>query len=495
MNNIEELTSSFVPHVLIFPAPGNSHLHCMLKLAEILCLSGLNHITFVNFESIHESIGDIRSHFTSKYPKFQFKSIPDCKSMNEGPKDFAEWLGEFLNATKMKSKPVFKELLMEISPRVTYIIGDMMGFIHDVAVEVGIPCVQFHSISACAMWVYYCVPNIVAAHQLPIKGEDDMDRLISSVPGMESILRCRDLPKKYCQVNDITNPSLFVKKNEMREAQSLIINTFEELEGPILAQIRTQYPKIYTIGPIHELLKAKLESMSKQEYSHSGSKSTKWHEDRSCLEWLDKQPLESVLYVSFGNITSMTKDQIFEFWHGLANSKKRFLWVIRPDSLVDEDGNVLENFPIELEVGPKERGYIVNWAPQEDVLAHKAISGFWTHSGWNSTLESIVAGVPMLCWPYFSDQQVNSRFVGEVWKLGLDMKDLCDRKIVEKMVNDLMENRRDEFRNSATKMAKLARNSVQEGGSSWVNLDNLIEEIKRSSRGETSLGFRQARAS
>ncbi|WCJ19743.1 UDP-Glycosyltransferase superfamily protein [Euphorbia peplus] len=490
MNNMEELTSSFVPHVLILPAPGQGHVNCMLKLAEVLYLSGLNHITFLNFEFIHENLVDIRSHFTSKYPKFQFKVIPDCKSMNEGPIDPVDWLGEFFEATKKKSKPILKKLLIEINPPVNYIIGDMMtGFIHDAATEVGIPCIQFHTSSACAMWIFHSVHHIVDAHQLPIKGEEDMDRLITAVPGMENIIRCRDLPKKFCQVSDITNPSLFVKKNEMRESDSLILNTFEELEGPIITQIRTQYPKTYAIGPIHELLKAKLQSMNKQEYAHSNfNNSTVWQEDRSCLKWLDKQPLQSVLYVSFGSITAMTKDQIFEFWHGLANSKKRFLWVIRPDSLVDEDGNILENFPIELEVGPKERGYVVSWAPQEEVLAHKAIAGFWTHSGWNSTLESIVAAVPMICWPYFSDQQVNSRFVSDVWKVGLDMKDLCDREVVEKMVNDLMVNRKDEFKESTTKMAKLARNSVQEGGSTCFNLDNLVEEIKLASRGGASLG-------
>ena len=66
---------------------------------------------------------------------------------------------------------------------------------------------------------------------------------------------------------------------------------------------------------------------------------------------------------------------------------------------------------------------MVGWVLQEKVLVHQALGGFLTHSEWNSTLESIVAGVPMICWPYFADQQINSRFVSEVWKLGMDMKD------------------------------------------------------------------------
>ncbi|WCJ19749.1 7-deoxyloganetic acid glucosyltransferase [Euphorbia peplus] len=474
------ISSCLSPHVLIFPAPGQGHVNSMLKLAEVLCLSGINQITFLNFEFIHENLTDVQSSFSSKYPGFRFQAIPDCLSKDEGPKDPADWFRVFLDATKKKSKPVFKNLLIEMNPRVTYIIGDMvMGFIHDVAVEVGIPCIQFHTISACSMWVFYSVPDIVAARQLPIKGEEDMDRLITTVPGMETILRCRDLPKKFCQVSDITHPNLLMITNEMREAESLILNTFEELEGPVLAQIRTRFPKTYAIGPVHELLKTKLQSMNKQESDSSAG--SIWQVDRTCIEWLDKQPLNSVVYVSFGSITLMTVDQVMELWHGLANSNHRFLWVIRSDSLVDEDGNVVTKIPSELEAGPKEIGYVVGWAPQEEVLAHKAIGGFWTHSGWNSTLESVIAGVPMICRPYYGDQQVNSRYVSEVWRLGLDMKDRCDRKIVEKMVNDLMVDRRDEFVKSATEMAELARNSIQEGGSSSCNLDSLIEEIKLTS--------------
>ncbi|PIM97380.1 7-deoxyloganetin glucosyltransferase [Handroanthus impetiginosus] len=84
----------------------------------------------------------------------------------------------------------------------------------------------------------------------------------------------------------------------------------------------------------------------------------------------------------------------------------------------------------------------------------------------------------MICWPYFVDQQVNSRYVEKVWKIGLDMKDTCDRVIVEKMIRELMELEKDEFLQKAEEMAKLAQASVSEGGSSFADLNRLIEDIK-----------------
>ena len=210
-----------------------------------------------------------------------------------------------------------------------------------------------------------------------------MDHLITTVPSMESFLRYRDLPS-FCRGIDLNhfNLPIFVTETQRSpQAHALILNTFEDLEGPALSHIRTHCSKVYTIGPLHSLLKFQLEA--KRSLSQSQSSNSLFEMDRSCMTWLDAQPLKSVIYVSFGSISTMTKDEHMEFWFGLVNSKKRFLWVLRSDSVVGEHDR--NEVPIELVEGTKERGYIVNWTPQEEVLAHHAIGGFLTHSGWNST--------------------------------------------------------------------------------------------------------------
>lgn len=388
---------------------------------------------------------------------------------------------ELLKSFRDVASPLLTELLISDQEKnsdgsttgrrkITCIVADgLSGFTIDVAEEIGIPVFSFRTASACNFWAYFCVPKLIDNGELPFKGKN-LDVLVTSIPGMDGFLRRRDLPS-FCRVGDVTDPDfqLFVDETlQSSRAQGLILNTLEELEGPILDQTRSRFPKIYTIGPLQTHLKSRLKEQI--------CSSSLWEEDMSCITWLNAQPLRSVVYVSFGSLTMVTKDQLIEFWHGLINSGKRFLWVIRPNSVLEKNGE--SQILKELLQGTRDRGYIVDWAPQENVLAHQAIGGFLTHGGWNSILESVVAGVPMICWPYHGDQQINSRFVSEIWKLGLDMKDTCDRHVIEKMVRKLMDEMREEFKQSTDQMAKLAKNAVCEGGSSYCSLDSLIEDIR-----------------
>ncbi|KAL4575053.1 hypothetical protein LXL04_021894 [Taraxacum kok-saghyz] len=452
------------PHVLIFPFPAQGHVNSMLKLTELLLPAGL-HITFVISAKDHDRLSrftTVHSRLNS-YPGFRFHVI---HGIYEGTMDTDEKLTLMIDSMPKVTTPVIRNLLLE--SKVTCFIADgIMGFSLDAAEGTGVPVMFFRTISACAFWAYFCIPDLINSGDLPFQGTN-LDERIVNVKGMEEFLRRQDLPS-FCRsgLNNHFFQEITTVTRRTTEAHALILNTFDNLEGSILSQIQKHIPNIYTIGPLHSHLKSRSTSQS------TISSNSLFEEDKSCIDWLNQQPPKSVLYVSFGSLATITNDQLTEFWYGLVNSGKPFLWVIRED-LVRENNKV----PCELEEGTKERGYLVGWAPQELVLAHPAVGAFLTHNGWNSTLESVVEGVPMVSWPFFADQQMNSRFVEVVWKLGVDMKDTCDRGIVENIVKEVMEVRKDEFVNSGRRMAELAKEAVSSGGSSYRNLDRLIQDIK-----------------
>nr|XP_043611599.1 7-deoxyloganetic acid glucosyl transferase-like [Erigeron canadensis]XP_043611607.1 7-deoxyloganetic acid glucosyl transferase-like [Erigeron canadensis] len=456
------------PHVLIFPFPAQGHVNSMLKLTELLLEASLN-ITFLISAKDHDRLArftTVHSHLTRYLGRFRFHVI---HGLYEGPMDTDEKLSVMIADSLPKvAVPLLRDLLVD--SHVTCLIVDgIMGFPIDVAKGTGVPVIFFRTISACALWAYFSVPGLINSGDLPFQGTN-LDERIVSLEGMEAFLRRRDLPS-FCRsdLNNQTLQQVIGVSRRTTEAHALLLNTFDELEGPIVSQIQKHCPNIYTIGPLHAHLKAR--TLSKLTSSNS-----LFEEDKTCITWLDQKAPKSVLYVSFGSLVTVTREQLMEFWHGLVNSGKPFLWVIRDDLVLKHDDE--NKVPYELEEGTKKRGYMVGWVPQEDVLAHPAVGAFLTHNGWNSTLESIVEGVPMISWPYFADQQINSRFVEAVWKLGLDMKDTCDRKIIEKTIKVVMEDRKMEFIESADRMARLAKETVNEGGSSYGNLNRLVEDIK-----------------
>ncbi|KAL1535560.1 7-deoxyloganetic acid glucosyltransferase [Salvia divinorum] len=455
------------PHVVIFPLPLQGPVKCMLKLAEMLSLAGIR-VTFINSHHVHRRLPDAAAYF-SKYPDFRFQTLPDGLP-DDNPRTGDQILN-LLKSMEAVSLPVFRQILSSGSPAATCLIADgVFIFAASVAADVGVPLLYFDTISPCGLWGLLSLPNLIQSGEVPFTDEE-LDEVVA---GTDGVMRRRDLPS-FCRIKDMNDPIIQLvieEANHIPLAQGLIFNTFHHLEAPILSQMLTICPNIYSVGPLHAHLKARLVGAESAITSDSI-----WEEDKSCISWLDKQPSKSVIYVSIGSLAVMTRDQLYEIWHGLVDSGSKFLWARRPGSVSGpkDDDDVV---PSDLSQGTKERGCVVGWAPQEEVLAHPSVGGFLTHSGWNSTLESVVAGKPMICWPFHADQQVNSRYVGEVWRLGLDMKDSCDRTVVAEMVREVMGSRKDEFSDRACEMAKLAEMSVNPGGSSFLDFDRLIEDIK-----------------
>lgn len=284
-------------------------------------------------------------------------------------------------------------------------------------------------------------------------------------------IRLKDLPT-CIRITDLNDPILnyIIKETEnASKACAIILNTFHAFEQDALDALSAFFPRlIHSIGPLHLLV---------DQISDDGLKfigSNLWEEQPECIQWLDSKEPNSVMYVNFGSITVLSPQQLTEFAWGLANSKKAFLWIIRSD-LVGGDSAILPpDFVTEIEG----RGMLASWCPQEEVLKHRSVGGFLTHCGWNSTMESVCGGVPLICWPFFADQQTNCRYCCIEWGIGVEIDNDVKRDEVEKVVRELMDGEKGkEMKKAAMEWKDQAEEACRPGGSSYQNLEKVIGQV------------------
>ncbi|KAK4426218.1 UDP-glycosyltransferase 83A1 [Sesamum alatum] len=245
-----------------------------------------------------------------------------------------------------------------------------------------------------------------------------------------------------------------------QSADWLISNSVHDLEPGAFALA----PQILPIGP--------LLATNRPEISAGGHF---LQQDYECLEWLDRQPPCSVIYVAFGSSGMLKTAHVEELALGLELTNRPFLWVVRPEA-IDGAGD-WDGF-LERVAG---RGRIIGWAPQQRVLDHPSTACFISHCGWNSTLESVSSGVPMLCWPYFADQFINQSYVCDIWKVGLrleeDGKGIVASEEINRKIDRLLGD--GAFRESVLRLKGKVWSSAREGGQSHENLRKFIDWIKK----------------
>ena len=269
----------------------------------------------------------------------------------------------------------------------------------------------------------------------------------------------------------------------LAESSGIILNTFEALEERCLKALRDGLcvpekptPPIFCIGPVissGNILDGKFLS-SEEEY---------------CLSWLDRQPSKSVVFLCFGSMGfQFPSKQLYEMAVGLEKSGQRFLWVVR-DPPEDEKTTLEDIFPNGFLERTEERGLVVRkWAPQAKILSHDSVGVFVTHCGWNSVLESVCAGVPMVAWPLYAEQRLNRVVLVEATRVALavshDEPDgLVSGAELEERVRELMDSESErgrEVRERVLMMRDAAVNAMRSGGSSHLALTKLTQRWKQS---------------
>ncbi|XP_048538151.1 7-deoxyloganetin glucosyltransferase-like [Triticum urartu] len=266
-----------------------------------------------------------------------------------------------------------------------------------------------------------------------------LDTPLEDLPGLRN-MRLRDFLSFIMNPDDYMVVYAIQVTESAAGASAVIVNSFDDFEGE-------------AVGAMEALL--------------GGPK-------EECLQWLHGKEPASFVYVNFGSITVMTKEQLLEFTWGLANSGRQFMWIIRHD-LARGDAAVL---PPEFMAEKAGRGFMASWCPQQEVLNHPAIGVFLTHSGWNSTMDSMCGGVPVISWPFFSDQLTNCRYQCNEWGVGMEIDRNVQRNAATGLITELMQGESGKkMRKRAEEWREKAILAARPGGSSHRNFKELLCDV------------------
>lgn len=270
-------------------------------------------------------------------------------------------------------------------------------------------------------------------------------------------------------------------------AEGILVNTFEELEKMYVKGYKNVVKKIWCIGPLS------LHDKKYENDNENNNSKTSMDESNECLSFLSSNKPCSVIYVCFGSLSRIRASQLKELALGLEASNHSFIWVIGKNDCSQE----LEKWLQEegFEDRNKGKGLIIRgWAPQVEILSHSSIGGFLSHCGWNSTLEAVSSGVPMVTWPLSAEQFFNEKLIVQVLKIGVgvgveavvdlleaekDGKMLVMKEDVKRAIDEVMEQGGDGEvrRNRAREIREMAHKALEDGGSSTTNCKLFLQEI------------------
>jgi len=387
-------------------------------------------------------------------------------------------LSKLVEKSKGSVENALRSLVDSASPVSAFITDFFCSTMFDVTAELRIPTYVFFTCAASLLSVMLSLPKIVS--EIPISFKDaDFPIEVPGTPPMPG----RDMPTPLQDRSDEAFYWFHHHSLRLWEVTGILLNTFEDLEPEAIKALVEgkisnptdidRMPRLYPVGPL----------ISSSPLEQNG----KLVEDEraDCLKWLDNQPPSSVLFVSFGSGTALPMAQVTELALGLEASGHHFLWVLRSPSssfLSIEETELSQLLPEGFQSRTQDRGLVVaSWAPQIPVLAHPSTGGFLSHCGWNSTLESISHGVPMICWPLFAEQRMNRILLANEFKVAIAAKmesdDFVRREEVERAVRELMEEESGmRVRARVKELKEKAVSALEEGGSSYKAMADAMSE-------------------
>jgi hypothetical protein len=462
--------------VVLYPGLGVGHLTPMVQLAKLFLQHGVDvTVALVETPVKAPDFSAVVARAAASNPSITFhvlpqpSSAPDSSNPDGTPKHHVVQIFDFLGAMNAPLRDFLHSTRAVDALVVDMFCSDAL----DVAAVLQLPVYFFYASGASALAVFLNIPSVRAGMTTTF---GELGDSLLTLPGAPPF-KASDLPA--VALNDSEAAKLILRMFErMPESQGILINSFESLVTRAVRALRDGLcvpnratPPIYCIGPLV-----------------SAGDGGKEHE---CLRWLDEQPDNSVVFLSFGSMGTFEKKQLQEIAIGLEKSEQRFLWVVRSprgedhkfgDPLPEPDLDAL--LPEGFLERTKHRGLVVkSWAPQVEVLRHRATLAFMTHCGWNSTLEGITAGLPLLCWPLYAEQRMNKVFIVEEMKLGVEMggynEEMVKAKEVETKVRWVVESDDGKaLKERVVAMKDKATESLKEGGSSRADFVRFLDNME-----------------
>ncbi|KAJ8530056.1 hypothetical protein K7X08_036891 [Anisodus acutangulus] len=458
-----------------FPMMAQGHMIPTLDMAKLIASRGvkatiittpLNESVFSKAIQRNKHLGieiDIR---LIKFPALENDLPEGCERLDLIPTD--AHLPNFIKATAMMQEPL-EQLIQECRPNC--LVSDMfLPWTTDTAAKFNIPRIVFHGTNNFAL----CVGDSMRRNK-PFKNvsSDTETFVVPNLPHEIELTRTQLSPFEQSDEESVMSRVIKEVKESDLKSYGVIFNSFYELEPDYVEHYtKVMGRKSWTIGPL---------SMCNRDIEDKAERGKKSSIDKhECVKWLDSKKSSSVVYVCFGSVANFTASQMQELAMGIEASGQDFIWVVRT---YNEDW-----LPEGFEERTKERGLIIRgWAPQVLILDHESVGAFVTHCGWNSTLEGISAGVPMVTWPVFAEQFYNEKLVTEVMRTGAGVGSVqwkrsasegVKKEAIAKAIKRVMVSEEAEgYRSRAKAYKEMARQAIEEGGSSYTGLTTLLQDI------------------
>ncbi|KAM0059144.1 putative UDP-glucuronosyl/UDP-glucosyltransferase [Helianthus debilis subsp. tardiflorus] len=392
------------PKVIMVPYPAQGHVTPMLNLASALTHLGLSPVV-VTPEFIHHTIAQ-KTHITCM-------PVPDGLD-EDVPRDF--FAIEFAMENNMSVH--LDRLVRQLNggddgDGVAFMIVDLLAsWAFKVGDDCGVPVVGYWPVMFAAYQLIAAIPEMLSLGIISETGIPQNEGPVY-LGYDQPPLSTQDLPWLIGSLASRRSRFWFWTRTlaRTRTLSQILVNSFPEehrVDTNLQNYESKQQPNITPIGPMIQ---------------HTKHENLRFSEDdKSCLDWLDQQSEKSVVYISFGTwVSPISKTKVRNLAMALESSKHSFIWVL--------GSKWRDGLPKGYVEKMLDRGRLVSWAPQSEVLRHKAVGCYLTHCGWNSTIEAIQSKVKLLCYPIAGDQFVNCDYIVKIWRIGIVLEDFGEEDV------------------------------------------------------------------